>query len=92
MNKIVVCKNDTFSPNFKKDKIYYCEYYNNIYYIIDDFSILFTFDKKHQTPLQDFFNFKPKNALFDSMFYDIEESRKLKLEKIQNFYKWKKKF
>jgi hypothetical protein len=80
--KKIICKNNTFSPNFKKDKIYHYEYNNGIYSIIDDFSILFKFDKKHQTSFQDVFNFKPKNALFDDFFYELKEFRKLKLEKL----------
>jgi hypothetical protein len=82
MKKIAICKSNVFSPNFKLDKIYYYEYDNGIYSIMDDFSILFKFDKKWQTPFQDFFNFKPKKALFDELFYELKECRKLKLEKL----------
>jgi hypothetical protein len=83
MKKIAVCKNSTFEPNFKNGKIYYYEYNNGIYSIVDDFSITFNFDKKWQTQIQDFFNFKPKNALFNDFFINLKESRKLKLEQLQ---------
>jgi len=82
MKKIAICKSNVFSPNFKVDKTYYYEYDNGIYSIIDDFSILFKFDEKCQTSFQNFFNFKHKNALFNDLFYDLKECRKLKLEKL----------
>jgi len=81
MNK-AICKNNIFSPNFKENKIYYYEYDNGTYFIIDDFSITFEFDEKWQSHFKDFFNFKPKKALFDNIFYKLKESRKIKLEKL----------
>ena len=89
MKKIAICKSNTLYPNFILNKVYYYEYgdtlndyYKNCYCVIDEFSIPFRFDKKWQNQFQDFFNFKPKNILFDAMFYDIAESRRIKLKKI----------
>ena len=68
MKKIAICKSSVFSPNFKLDKIYYYEYDNGVYSIIDDFSILFKFDKKWQTPFQDFLTLNQKRRYFMSSF------------------------
>jgi len=84
MKKIAICKNDILSPNFKKDKIYYYEYNDGYFVMKDDFSIVFTFDEKRQNSFQEFFNFKFRGILFDSMFYNISESRRIKLNKILN--------
>jgi len=83
--KTVFCKNDTLFPNFKIGKMYMYNMCNDNYYIIDEYSIVWRFDKKWQNKFQDFFNFKTKYILFDSMFYEIKELRRLKLEKLNGF-------
>jgi len=83
IKKTAICKSNILSPNFKKGKLYYYEFNNNEYIISDDFNITFKFDKKHQNKLIYLFIYRNRNILFDDIFYQLHENRKLKLKALQ---------